>query len=295
MKNKCLVLIISGGLTLLTGCGGGGGGGSSSSPDITELSLNPASSLSLVEGSESSLDMGLNYTGNKSLTYLVTSDLSNDAFDYSVTDGVMTFSNISLNTGTDSVVLHVSVSDGDVQDDAQIVANLDNISASGVIVTANMYQSQTDVILAMAELATIDHYYSKTNEFAEIVSPNLKLITQSSTMLGVKEKIEAAQHSVANYHNGAISESELVSITDGITTSLNHLANERLADINLEAGANSSLIQLPTVKFTAHGGSFSYFKGNLEYGNYDGDDWTFSATYGFLTTMLDPLDSQCEI
>lgn len=294
MKNKCVVTILFGGLTLLTGCGGGGGG-SSSSPETADLRLNPASPLSLVEGREASLDMGLTYTGNKSLTYLVTSDLPEDAFDYSATDGVITFSNIDLNTGVGSVVLHVSVSDGDVQDDVQLVTSLENTSANATIVTANMLQSQTDVILAMAELATINHYYSKTNDFAEIVAPELKLATQSSTMLGVKEKIEAAQHSVANYQKGAMSEDELLSTTDGITTSLNQLANERLAVINLEAGANSSLISLPTLEFTTHDGSFSYFKGNLKYGHYDNDDWTFSATYGFLTTMLDPLDSQCEI
>ncbi|MGY6352565.1 hypothetical protein ACXITX_21580 [Vibrio parahaemolyticus] len=300
MKNYLALSI----LVVLSGCGGGGeGGGTNSSSGDKSLVLTVTDpTQSLVENG-ASITVQLE-TNSKSDNYTLTvrdpqsvlnqiplSEYEKNIH-WSVNKSNLILSADELLKSSGDLSLTLTLEDGSEQISTNFSLDIVNTSLNERLEVASTYIDNSEEIKQFSELKSLQHAYEKV--FLLMGHGQLPFTPEFDEQVYL-DKLNDIKLAVSKVHNGGI-ETLLVNPLSSFESELNASAKQYIDHLNKIAAKENSLSVLPAVDFNASSTGYSFFKGNVNYGQFtELSVFKFNPEFQFVENLTDPTYGNCSI
>jgi hypothetical protein len=302
--NKIIISAFS--ALALSACGGGGGSDDAKPTQIIPVAT-PTLSLSLAESSivisedeQGVITLGVNYTGQSTINYIVSFSSDISGVTAEVVDNELRINAGELeNENVITLTVKASSTVDNLSVEQSLEVSLNNSSATMVIDEVELW-SDVDSVFKFDDFDLLSLMYTKSAYFNGAISKSeyqIKIVefeTLKNEAVNKKSSDENTLLSkgVTDYQSNLITETELIALLRGVktltSTEYNKLA-EKITELAQLTGGALPLLSNLSIGYVGEYGVFSGIIGANSMGAFTDGVWQFSEQYQFLETLIPAL------
>jgi hypothetical protein len=289
---------------VLSACGGGGSDEAKATqviPVTPTLSLSLSESIITInENEQGVIGLSASYTGQSTIDYTISYTSEISGVTAVVVDNVLRISADELeNEHVITLTLTASSTVDNISVEEFIEISLNNLSATTVIDEVELW-SDVDSVFKFDDFENLSPLYAKSAYFNgaitkseyQIKTEEFDILKSEAVNKKSSEENTLLSNSIADYQSNLITETELITLLNGVKTLTNNEYSKLAEKINELARLTDDALPLLSSEsfgYVEEYGVFSGIIGAESMGTFTDDMWRFSEEYQFLETLIPAL------